>query len=81
MEFFGVGDDEYSRSMMYLVELHRRASEAIVQKYSGTDRHLTPNSDLLSMTIYALAHFVYWYSEHAVVIADIQGVFLVGLCR
>ncbi|KAJ3542601.1 hypothetical protein NMY22_g3455 [Coprinellus aureogranulatus] len=70
---FGGDPDTYHEAIMFLVELYRRASEDLLQKYSGTMQHYTHASDLLSMTIYALTHFVYWYSDHLIVLADVQG--------
>ncbi|KAF6743840.1 kinase-like domain-containing protein [Ephemerocybe angulata] len=72
MALFENGEDE-ERAMMWLVERYRPSSVLVVQKFSGTKRHTTPNADLLSLTIYAFAHFVYLWTSGVYVIADIQG--------
>ncbi|KAJ7029123.1 hypothetical protein C8F04DRAFT_900212, partial [Mycena alexandri] len=42
-------------------------------KFSGTLVHRSHRKDLRSATIYALAHFVFGYSNRTLVIADLQG--------
>jgi hypothetical protein len=67
-------DRDELRRMMWLIERYRPECAAISPtKFSGTLRHITPNADNLSITIYAFAHFVYCYSKGDMVLADIQG--------
>jgi len=54
---------------IWLVELHRMKA---IQKFSGTLIHPCC-TDRLGMTLSAYAHFLYEWSGHELVLADIQG--------
>ena len=47
-----------------------------MHRYSGTLSHPSQGKDQRSSTIYAFSHFVYGHSNKNLVIADLQGMFV-----
>ncbi|KAJ7092241.1 kinase-like domain-containing protein [Mycena epipterygia] len=56
-----------------LTWLIERKRPSTVIKFSGTLNHRSARRDMRSATISALAHFVFGYSKHELVFADLQG--------
>lgn len=64
--------DEMGNPLVYWLIEPKRPSTVI--KFSGTLRHPASRKDMLGLTIYAFAHFIYLTSKGTRVMADIQGV-------
>lgn len=60
-----------SDGISWLLEEYRPAKA--VRHISGTLNHLCTHGDLLALTIYAFAHFVYGFTHRTMVLADLQG--------
>lgn len=67
----GKADVMGSPLVCWLIEPKRPST---VIKFSGTLKHPASREDMLGLTIYAFAHFVYLTSKGSRVIADIQGI-------
>ena len=69
------GEANDGHGIMWLVEKRRPTT---VYRYSGTLSHRSQGTDQRSSTIYAFSHFVYGHSNKTLVIADLQGMFLLS---
>jgi hypothetical protein len=59
--------------LMWLVE-KQHASER-VQRFCGTLKHTSSNSNLAHLTVSAFNHFVYQFTHKKLIYADLQGAF------
>ena len=66
-----LGTYDADEKLLWLVE--KRHPTSRVQRFSGTLSHPSSHSDLVHLTIYAFAHFVFGHTNRQLVFADLQG--------